>query len=147
VTALLRPAGESDVPAVARLFALSRQVALPFLPVLHGPDEDLDFFAAYLRRGRITLAEEDEHLLGFLAESPGWIDHLYLHPESRGLGIGTQLLEQAQSRQDHLQLWCFEQNAPACAFYCSRGFAEVRRTAGENEERLPDILFVWRRDW
>lgn len=138
-----RSAGPADIPAVAALFARSRAAALPFLPVLHTAEQDLLFFGGYLSRGTITLAEEQGRLLGFVAETPGWIDHLYLEPDMRGRGIGTRLLDGVKSRQDRLELWCFEQNAPACGFYAAQGFMKVRRTPGDNEEGLPDILFRW----
>ena len=41
-------------------------------------------------------------------------------------------------------LWTFVANAPARRFYAREGFVEVRRTGGENEEGLPDVLLKWR---
>lgn len=141
----LRRAESKDVPAVARLFARSCLVCLPFLRVLHSPAEDLAFFAAALDKGRITLAEQEGRLLGFAAESLGWIDHLYLEPDARGRGIGRLLARDVQGRNDRLQLWCFAQNLAALRFYASLGFLEVRRTERDNEQGLPDVLLGWRR--
>lgn len=141
----LRPAVGIDIANVAGLFARSRAAALPFLPVLHSGEEDIAFFAGYLDSGLITLAEQENHLLGFLVETPGWIEHLYLEPDQRGLGIGTRLVEAAKQRQNRLELWCFADNHAGRAFYIRQGFAEIRRTTGDNEAGLPDILFGWQR--
>ncbi|QQR41278.1 GNAT family N-acetyltransferase [Devosia rhizoryzae] len=81
-----------------------------------------------------------------MAETEGWIDHLYLHPDCRGRGIGEALVRQAMSRQERLQLWCFADNHPARRFYERLGFAIERQTSGDNEEGLPDILYVWQRE-
>lgn len=145
MTTTLRPAVESDIADVARLFARSRAAALPFLPVLHSGEEDIAFFAFYLDRGLITLAERNGGLLGFIAETPGWIEQLYLEPARRGQGIGQMLVDIAKARQPRLELWCFVDNLAGRVFYARQGFTEVRRTDGDNEAGLPDILFGWQR--
>lgn len=141
----LRPATADDIVDVAGIFARSRDAALPFLPVLHSGEEDIAFFGLYLSRGLITLAERAGEKLGFLAETRGWIEQLYLEPDQRGQGIGQMLVDAAKSRQDRLQLWCFEDNLAGRAFYIRQGFIEIRRTDGDNEAGLPDILFAWHR--
>jgi putative acetyltransferase len=141
----LRQAVADDIAEVAGLFARSRAAALPFLPVLHTAEEDLAFFGRALDSGLMTLAEQSSLLLGFMVETPGWIDHLYLEPDQRGRGIGSMLLNRAKQRQERLELWCFADNLAGRAFYVTQGFAEIRRTDGDNEEKLPDILFGWQR--
>ncbi len=141
----IRQALGPDTPAVAKLFARTCRESLPFLQVLHTPEEDLAFFGGLVATGGVTVAAENGTLLGFMAESPGWIEHLYLAPEAQGRGLGARLVSQAQGRQDRLELWCFAQNLGARAFYERMGFRPVRETEGENEQGLPDILFRWER--
>jgi GNAT superfamily N-acetyltransferase len=142
---LLRPAAPSDIETIANLFARSRAAALPFLPVLHTRDEDIAFFSGYIVKGQMTLAEIDGTVAGFMAQTPGWIEQLYLDPGQRRRGIGRLLVDYAKSGQPDLQLWCFEQNLDGRRFYEVQGFAVQRRTAGDNEAGLPDILFRWQR--
>jgi len=139
----LRTANPDDVPGVARLFARSRAAALPFLPVLHGPAEDIAFFAGLRERELMTLAEHAGALVGFMVERPGWIEQLYLEPEQRGQGLGSLLVNAAKQRQKRLQLWCFADNHAGRAFYIRHGFVEIGRTDGDNEEGQPDILLGW----
>ena len=139
----LRTATPGDVIEVAGLFARSRAVAMPFLPVLHSPAEDVAFFAGCRERGLMTLAECEAALVGFMVETEGWIEHLYLEPEQRGQGIGSLLVNAAKQRQKRLQLWCFADNHAGRAFYLRHGFVEIGRTDGNNEEGQPDILFRW----
>jgi putative acetyltransferase len=141
----LRMAEADDIAAVAGLFARSRAVALPFLPVLHSPAEDIAFFASRREHALMTLAERAGSLAGFMVESEGWIEQLYLEPEQRGQGIGSLLVNAAKQRQKRLQLWCFADNHAGRAFYLRHGFVEIGGTAGDNEEGQPDILFGWSR--
>ena len=139
----LRPAQADDIVAVAALFARSRAVALPFLPVLHSPEEDIAFFAGRRESVVMTIAERDGTLVGFMVEDQGWIEHLYLAPEQRGQGIGSLLVNAAKQRQKRLQLWCFAENHAGRAFYVRHGFVQLGATTGDNEEGQPDILFGW----
>ena len=143
---VLRNAGISEIETIVDLFARSRAAALPFLPILHSRDEDIAFFSGYIAKGQMILAETEGKIAGFMAETPGWIEQLYLDPAQRRRGIGRELVEHAKSGQADLRLWCFEDNIAARRFYQAQGFAEQRRTAGENEAELPDILFRWSRD-
>ena len=142
---ILRPACGGDIADVAGIFARSPAAALSFLPVLHSGEEDIAFLGRYLDSGQITLAERAGETLGFLAETPGWIEQLYLEPNQRGRGVGRMLVDAAKQRQDRLQLWCFRDNLAGRAFYARQGFTEIAQTDGDNEEGLPDILFAWDR--
>ncbi len=42
-----------------------------------------------------------------------------------------------------LRLWTFQANHKARKFYEREEFVELRRTNGDNEEGLPDILYGW----
>lgn len=141
----LVPAHRDNLEEIVDLFARSRAAALPFLPVLHSRDEDLAFYARYIERGQMTLARRGSKTLGFMAQTPGWIEQLYLEPDQRGQGIGRQLVDHAKAGADRLELWCFADNHAARAFYAAQGFAEIRGTYGDNEAGLPDILFCWQR--
>jgi GNAT superfamily N-acetyltransferase len=73
------------------------------------------------------------------------LDQLYVDPPWRGHGIGDRLVELAkQRRATGLELWTFQVNAPARRFYERHGFVEAERTDGtRNEEREPDVRYVW----
>jgi len=60
--------------------------------------------------------------------------------------VGDLLLAKAMEGAQTLQLWTFQRNARARAFYEKRGFALVRLTDGaDNEEGEPDALYLWTR--
>lgn len=120
---------------------------LPWLAGLHTPDEDRDYFEGHV----FDTCEawgllEGARVLGFVAFRDGWIEHLYVLPSRKSLGLGTTLLTLAKDRQRSLRLWTFQRNALARGFYEKRGFAAVAETDGaRNGEREPDVLYEWRR--
>jgi GNAT superfamily N-acetyltransferase len=135
-------AGESD--AVAAVFRVSKETALAYLPDLHTPEEDRAFFRERVfATCEVWVAERDGALTGFCAFRDGWIDHLYVHPAHQRSGVGAALLRKAMDANESLQLWTFQRNANARAFYEAHGFLCVKTTDGDNEEREADALYAW----
>lgn len=144
----LRLAVEADAAEIATLFATSRRL-LTFLPDLHTVEEDRVFVRDHvLRDYRVTVAERDGAIVGFMAELEGWIEHLYIDAAHLRSGVGSVLIEDAQSRNEDLQLWCFANNLRGRAFYKRMGFEAVKFTDGAaNEAKAPDILYRWEREF
>jgi GNAT superfamily N-acetyltransferase len=135
-------AGESD--AVAALFRLSKETALPYLPDLHTREEGRAFFRELVfTTCEVWVAERDGDLVGLCAFRKGWIDHLYVHPAHHRTGVGGALLRKAMHANERIQLWTFQRNMNARAFYESHGFTCVKTTGGHNEEHEPDALYAW----
>lgn len=134
-----------DMAAVARLHRLSFRTALPAMPDLHTPEEDVAFFSnVVFPETQMWLTEQDDCLTGFIAFRFGWVDHLYVHPEYQNAGIGSALLKIAQDQNSTLHLWTFQCNRAARRFYEKHGFQVERETDGaDNEEKQPDVLYFW----
>jgi ribosomal protein S18 acetylase RimI-like enzyme len=145
VTITLRPAGPHDGDAIAAVFGAARRAAMAYLPRLHTGDEDRAHFAGVVTAGATTVALRDGRVVAFVALHEAWVEHLYVDPAHSRAGIGSTLLRHAQAaRPDGLELWVFQRNAAAIAFYERHGFriAELTDGAG-NEEREPDARMVW----
>ena len=142
---ILRRANLADSSEIARLHRRVMRVSLPYLPELHSAEEDLWFFRERLLPENETwVAEAGGAIVGYVAFKPGWISHLYIHPDHQGRGLGDRLLTQAMEDGTPRELWTFQRNARARAFYEARGFVAVRLTNGEdNEEKEPDVLYAW----
>jgi GNAT superfamily N-acetyltransferase len=79
---------------------------------------------------------------GFLSlDTDNFVTALYTAMPGRG--VGKRLLDHARKEARKLNLWTFVANTGAQRFYQREGFVEVRRTDGDNEEGLPDILYQW----
>ncbi|HEX7758857.1 MAG TPA: GNAT family N-acetyltransferase [Caulobacteraceae bacterium] len=144
---IIRRAGLYDMDALARLYRDTVRRTLPFLPELHSPEEDRAFFRDRLfAEFDVWLAEQDRRFLGYIAFRGGFINHLFLAADHLGRGLGVQLLDLAKGEYAELSLWTFQENTRARAFYEKHGFTAARLTDGQdNEERLPDVLYVWKR--
>lgn len=143
----LTNAALADAERIADLIRTSKAAAMPWLAVVHTPEEDLGWVrSVLLAHHDVTVAREDDDVVGVLATSPGWVDQLYVRPASQGRGTGRALLERAKEASDgDLQLWTFARNARARAFYERAGFRAEEETDGAtNEEREPDVRYRWR---
>lgn len=114
--------------------------------------EHMGYIAGLAVGCTITVAERSGQQVGFLSlarkpdEDMGLINHLFVHPDHQGQGMGAKLLDHAPGRfPAPLHLWCFEANSHARALYESRGFIAIEHTDGAgNEANLPDIHYMWR---
>ncbi len=139
----IRAALPRDIDAVVDLHARSLSETLG-IPAIHTHEEDLDFFTnTIFVKCTVLVAEIEASLVGFIAYRKDWVDHLRVEQRHHRSGIGKALLDRAKQAYPYLQLWCF-QHIPARGFYHSQGFAEVEYTAGNNEEKLPDVRMEWR---
>jgi GNAT superfamily N-acetyltransferase len=144
----IRRGTERDARAAADLWLRARKAARGAIPdSVHGDDEVRAWFASHVvRECELWLAEAGGALAGILVLHEGWVEQLYVEPALTGQGIGGRLLVVAKRESPGgLRLWTFASNLRARRFYERRGFVEERRTDGrDNEERAPDILYVWR---
>jgi chorismate mutase/GNAT superfamily N-acetyltransferase len=147
----VRPGTRQDADALATLYLQARAAAYPAIPhTVHPPDDvrrwwRSRFDAAEDSAVEVWVAERDQAPVGLLLLEGDWLHSLYVAPGLTGQGIGTLLLDVAQSlRPGGLGLWVFARNVDAQRFYRRHGFVEVRRTDGsDNEEREPDVEMAW----
>ena len=142
---LPRRATLNDIGEIARIHRLAFFTAMPHMPVLHSPAEDLAFYSSVVfPAAEIWLTEESGVTTGFVAFRPGWLDHLYVEPSYQRRGFGSMLLARAQASAESLRLWTFQCNVVARRFYERHGFRIEQETDGaHNEERQPDVLYLW----
>jgi putative acetyltransferase len=134
-----------DDAAVIHRAALDER--LPWLPRLHTPAEDREYFQRRVFADCTVWGAIDENrVAGFIAFREDWIDHLYILPAAQGRGLGSALVEVAKTAHPQLHLWTFQRNLSARRFYERRGFVLVEETDGAaNQEREPDALYLWLR--
>jgi GNAT superfamily N-acetyltransferase len=143
----LRPAGSADAAEIAEIFLEAHADAMPYLPRLHTDDEVRGWIRDVVLPGdEVVVAEVDGRLAGFAALDEDLLDHIYVHPELQGRGIGDALLARVKElRPEGFRLWVFQRNTGARRFYERRGLRLVELTDGAgNDEREPDALYEWR---
>lgn len=146
--AVIRHANDKDADAITQVFLASRAAAMPYLPRLYDDEQTRAFIThVVLPQCKTWVVESPEtgEILGFAALEGAMLEHLYLRPDARRQGIGTQLLEQVRKASPTgLTLRVFTRNTDARAFYERHGFRQVDENDGSrNEENEPDMTYVW----
>ena len=113
----------------------------------------LDFFTSLDPAGHHLLMESDtSSIVAFMSLSPGYLEHLYVHVDWQGQGLGSRLMARAKSRSSEgFDLHTFQLNTGAQAFYLSHGFQEVARGYAReadnpwatSPDQLADIRYRW----
>ncbi|QNE79203.1 GNAT family N-acetyltransferase [Streptomyces finlayi] len=145
----LRRAEPGDGAAVAEVYLRSFDAALPTVRRAHDDDGVRAFFRDVVVVHHETwVADEAGTVVGMMVLEDGRMEQLYLDPARRGHGLGDRFVQLAKERSPQgLDLWTFQVNAPAHRFYERHGFLAAERTDGsDNEEREPDIRYVWKGD-
>lgn len=137
---MIRRATDVDAQALTRVLGdWVRETG--WMPVLHSRDEDMGFLRHQIACAEVWCVDG----AGFIARQGEEVPALYLAPDARGQGLGAALLTRAKQGRTRLQLWTFQKNVGALRFYARKGFAEIDRTNGaENDEKLPDVRLEWR---
>ena len=137
----------ADGDEIADLYLASRADALGHLKRAHTDDEVRAWMkSTRLNQGSVWVARRKGGIVGFLALDGDHVDQLYLRPGSYRAGIGSRLLAVAMAASpEGLNLYTFQCNARARAFYEAHGFKALRFGDGaENEEGEPDVFYAWR---
>ncbi|MDN3020974.1 GNAT family N-acetyltransferase [Streptomyces sp. S.PB5] len=146
----LRRAAAPDAAEVADVWLRSFAAALPSVVRPRSDDEVRDYFrnvVVPLQETWVAVAEagDESGVVGVMVLDGEDLSQLYLAPDWRGRGIGDRFVGLAKERRPQgLCLWTFEVNKPAHRFYERHGFVAVEHTDGSgNEEREPDVRYVW----
>ncbi len=121
---------EEEYPAIVDVWEASVRATHDFLT-----EENIRFFKplilnAYLPAVALYCAKDASGgICGFVGVANGNVEMLFVAPQSRGKGVGKQLLRFAISRLDARKLDVNEQNPSAIAFYLHMGFVVVGRSA------------------
>ena len=147
---VLRPALAEDLPDVAELFLATRAAAVPAMPAVVRPVEEVRAYVggwdlSLPAEREVWVAADDLGLAGFAVLKHDWLDALYVAPDRQGTGVGSALLDLVRTlRPSGFGLWVFASNTPARAFYRRHGLLELEHTDGSgNEERSPDVHLAW----
>ncbi|MFL4470446.1 N-acetyltransferase family protein [Tateyamaria armeniaca] len=117
------------------------------MPRIHTRAEDIGFAGYMIDQGWVCVAEIDTGVAGFSACENEEVHALYVAGHARRAGIGSALLGALKKQYKQLNLWTFQSNADAQAFYLHHGFEMVEETDGaRNDEGLPDMRFEWKRE-
>jgi GNAT superfamily N-acetyltransferase len=142
----IRRASGAEALAVAELWLRSRRAAAGVPPAVHTDDEVRAWFKkVVLPSCDVWVSARGSELTAMMVLDGRWVEQLYVAPESLRQGYGSPLVRLAQSMRSQLELWTFETNAGARAFYERHGFSAAGPAVSDNEEGVPAIRYRWTR--
>ena len=140
---IITSARSLDAGAIGNILSQTND-QMPWLPRLHSAAEEIMYAGDMIEAGWVRVAKLDGRVVGFIARHETQVHALYVLPDAQDRGVGTALVSDAKASCDKLHLWSYQANNPATRFYGLRGFVEIDRTDGqENDAGLPDIHFEW----
>lgn len=141
---VLRPAHPQDAFDIGEIFLAAHKQSLSYLRQLHTGEQTRTWIReTMLPTTTVWVAEISGRVVGFCSLGGQKLEHLYVHPEDQGLGVGTALLEQARALSiERLELYTFVRNQGARRFYERHGFRAIA-FGQSNEENEPDVLYEW----
>ncbi len=143
----IRRATPHDHEGIGDVWLSSWRATFDFPPV--HPDEDV---RRWLRDRLVpdhetwVAVDTADVVIGLMALSSEMVEQLYVAPPWIGRGVGSRFIQLARKRRpDGLDLYCFQVNSRARAFYEHHGFvAGIFGDGSGNEEGQPDIRYAWR---
>jgi GNAT superfamily N-acetyltransferase len=131
---------------VAELWLRSRRAAAGIPPAAHTDDEVRAWFREVVLPSRdVWVSARGSELRSMMVLDGLWVEQLYVAPEGLHQGYGSGLLQHAQSMRSRLELWAFEANTAARAFYERHGFSVTGPAVSDNEEGVPAVRYRWTR--
>ncbi|MEY4730844.1 MAG: hypothetical protein RL020_2002 [Pseudomonadota bacterium] len=147
----IRLAEKSDSANIANVYLASRKLLSAYAPLKHSDKAIVVWIEnSLIPSGGVTVALLNHKMIGLCATSQhdgfGWVDQLYVRPESIGQGVGGALLMHAmQTLPTPIRLHAFQANVGANRFYERHGFVAIEFSDGaNNEERAADVLYEYK---
>ncbi|HLT06469.1 MAG TPA: N-acetyltransferase [Cyclobacteriaceae bacterium] len=133
----IRKTTPPDNRRVTEIWLESSIPAHDFIPEQYWKQNEKIMEEHYLPLSEVYVAEENGHILGFIALIDQQVAALFVHPDHQGKGIGKLLLQHTQSLREVLELKVYQKNTKSLGFYLNKGFEIVAESldphTGEKE--------------
>ena len=124
---MIRHAEMDDYPAIKELWELSVRATHDFLPEDYLQEIKLLLPSILPQVPLYLICCDDGSILGFAGVVEQKIEMLFLHPDSRGQGLGRKLTEYCIQELGANKVDVNEQNEQAVGFYKKMGFRVFNR--------------------
>lgn len=138
----LREGRVDDFPALVDVWRSAVHATHDFLPDADRDSIESLLASDYLPAVRLTVAELAGEPVAFAGTNEGKLEMLFVQAALRGQGIGSLLIEHVLHEQGVHEVDVNEQNPAAVAFYTSKGFVTVGRSAVDEAGRPYPLLHM-----
>jgi putative acetyltransferase len=135
----------ADVPRALDIWRSAVDATHKFLSTADRSAIDALVAEQFLPKAELWVATDySDQPMGFLVMDGSKIEALFVDPAFHGRGYGSLLVEHAASIETSLTVDANEQASNAVAFYLSRGFREVGRSATDDHGRPYPLVHLAR---
>lgn len=127
---MIREFRESDLLEVMDIWFSGNSEAHSFIP-LSFFEERFEETASAICDAEVYVFDDGE-IRGFIGLDKSYVAGLFVRGDSRGIGIGRNLISHAVSLKGSLSVHVFSKNEGAMRFYLKNGFLPV--SSSENED-------------
>jgi putative acetyltransferase len=134
---------KSEYPEVLKVWEASVRATHDFLQ-----EEDIVYFKPLILEHYLDAVklkawrDENNKIIGFSGVADGNLEMLFIHPDSRGKGIGKALLEYSITNLNVTKVDVNEQNEQAVGFYLKQGFIQIGRSEKDPTGKPYPILHL-----
>lgn len=134
---------KSEYPEVLKVWEASVRATHDFLQ-----EEDIAYFKPLILEHYLDAVklkawrDENNKIIGFSGVADGNLEMLFIHPDSRGKGIGKALLEYSITNLNVTKVDVNEQNEQAVGFYLKQGFIQIGRSEKDPTGKSYPILHL-----
>lgn len=119
---MIRKGLASDIEPVLMVWLAASQQAHHFVPESFWRDHLDTMRQVYLPSSDNYVYLDNQQIIGFYALLKNTLAAIFVLPEKQGQGVGKQLIADAKSRCNTLELSVYQRNVASVAFYQQQGF-------------------------
>jgi putative acetyltransferase len=138
----IRPASARDFSELLKIWRRAVEATHLFLTRADLDAIESDVVEYLPQMSDLRIAEENGHALGFIAIEDDTVEMLFVDTWAQGRGVGSALLAEVVAGREVVRVDVNEQNPVGRAFYTSKGFSEVGRSATDGEGRPFPLLHL-----
>jgi putative acetyltransferase len=118
----IRKMEDKDVQLLADIWLTASLKAHDFIAKEYWINNKSLMVEKYLPSSEVYVAEQTDHILGFIALNENYIASLFVDIEQQGKGIGSLLLNYVKDLRTELTLRVYQKNEQSVSFYKSKNF-------------------------
>jgi putative acetyltransferase len=133
---MIRKHTEKDIDQIINIWYNASTLAHPFLKSTFVEKVKKDMREIYIPNSETWIFEEHNTAIGFISMLGNEIGGLFVLPNHHSKGIGTQLVNFANTIHNELEVEVFEKNRIGRSFYDKYGFKMIKQfthTESHNE--------------
>ena len=124
---MIRKHTEKDIDQIINIWYDASTLAHPFLKSTFVEKVKKDMREIYIPNSETWIFEEHNTAIGFISMLGNEIGGLFVLPNHHSKGIGTQLVNFANTIHNELEVEVFEKNRIGRSFYDKYGFTQIKK--------------------